>query len=681
MLIAMTVLAIAFAGPRPAQAQAPAAATPHGFGLNIQSLVNWDTVWAHPQGPAPPWDPYLSAMSQDGMGVARTDAAWDLVQHDSAASPYDWTIPDRIAGALAKRGLRWLPVIDLAPVWAQQPKYTPPGCDEVISRYVPPKDPDEYAAFARALAHRYGRGGEFWETYSGTAIPMTQYEVWNEPNVDAYWNNRPSAAQYVAMYNAARTAIREEDEDAQVVVGGIVWGGGVDCQYPVTNDDDFIQDLFAAGGPGWKVDGIAVHPYGPAALNIVANLRREQQALQAVHRTDVPLLQTELGWAKRSPDAPPGTEAASYISDAGRAGTTALVTDTVMGSDCNVTDYMGYAAVERESSLVGDDPAGKSPYNLIEHWMGYYGAHAVDGSVAPGSAASAAFAAAIARDRGGDNAGKDIPVCAAEGAAGRFLPLALSTSPDPARPGCWVAAVTYHGLPVDGAELTATEAIGAATAGGVSPGGLAFTNGEGLAGVCARTDRTFELRAEVGGGSWAPGLVPLVARSGAVTLSCPADMRCGPPDPPPVPPEQPTTPPEPPQVPFKPPPAPPCALGQLSPPSQKLATVVRRKQVKTLVRFATLGPGNRCQLTLTLTMPAPKKPKKHAAPKARAAVLLGTTTVTVSTTNATPVAIRLSAAGRRQLKAQRRVTATVNAAIPAAQPGTQALAKPVRLTR
>lgn len=673
IVVAVTALAIACMCPGQGQAQT---ATPHGFGLNIQSLVNWDTVWAHPQGPAPPWDPYLSAMSQDGMGVARTDAAWDLVQHDSAASPYDWTIPDRIAGALATRGLRWLPVIDLAPSWAQQPKRTRPGCDEVISRYVPPNDPAQYATFARALAHRYGRGGEFWDTYSGTALPITQYEIWNEPNVDAYWNDQPSATQYVSMYNAARTAILKEDEDAQVVVGGVVWGGSVNCTYPVTNDDDFIKDLFAAGGPQWNVDGIAVHPYGPAALNIVANLRREQRALQETHRTEVPLLQTELGWAKRPPDAPVGTEAASYLSDAGRAGTTALVTDTVMGSDCNVTDYMGYAAVERESTLVGDYPVGASPYNLIEHWMGYYSAHAVDGSVAPGSAASAAFAAAIRRDRDGDNASKNIPVCAAAGTAGRILPLALATSPDPSRPGCWVAAVTYRGLPVQGAELMATETIGAATAGGVSPGGLAFTDGDGLAGVCARTDRTFQLRAEVGGGSWAPGLVPLVARSDDATLRCPAGTSCEPPvNKPPVI-EAPASP-EPSPGPPTPSPVPPCALGQLAPQSQKLAIVVRRRQVKTLVRFATLGPANQCRLTLTLTMPAPKQAKKRAA---REALQLGTTTTTLSTTNSTLVSIRLSAAGLRRLKAQRRVIATVNAAIPAAQPGTQAFAKPVRLT-
>lgn len=671
LLIAVTALALAFAGP--SQAQSP---SPHGFGLNIQSLINWDTIWASPQGPPPPWDPYLRAMSEDGMGVARTDAAWDLVQHDSAASPYDWTIPDRIATALAKRGLRWLPVIDLAPAWAQQEKFTPPGCDPVISRYVPPKNPDQYAAFAQALANRYGRGGEFWTTYPGTAYPITQYEIWNEPNVDAYWNNRPSAAQYVAMYNAARTAILKEDKDAQVVVGGIVWGGKVDCKYPITNDAQFIRDLFAAGGAGWKVDGIAVHPYGPATLNIVANLRREQQALQAVGRTDVPLLQTELGWAKRAPGAPAGTEAATYISDAGRAGTTALVTDTVMGSDCNVTDYLGYAAVEREASLVGDDPVGVSPYNLIEHWMGYYGAQAVEGSVAPGSAASAAFAGAIQRDRAGGNATKNIPVCAAVGAPGRLLPLSLATTPDPSRPGCWAAAVTYQGLPVDGAELLATEAIGL-TAGDNSPSGPTFTNGDGLANVCARTNRPFELRAEVGGGSWDPGFVPLVARSTAVSLTCPAGTSCGPPVPEQ---ERVVDPPSPTPAPT-PAPAPACALGQLSLSGQRLATIVRRKEIRAVVRFATLGPANGCALTLRLTVPAPKSAKRPAGRKAPATLLLGTATVTLSTTTATVVPIRLSVEGRRHLKAQRRVKATVDAAIPAAQPGTQAFIKQVTFKR
>ncbi len=639
-------------------AAAPASAAPDpAFGANAQSLLEWNSFWAPP--PAPSATPYLAALSADGVGVIRSDAAWVWEQPNSSSDPMNWTTLDGIVTELAQNHLRWQPTIDLAPSWAAQTPNTPAGCSPVEQRYLPPQDPTQYAAFAGALAARYGPGGTFWAANPSLPdLPVQRFEIWNEENVDAYWNNAPSATQYVAMYNDARTQIEDAVKPAQVqvIVGGVVWGGQVDCVAPTTNDSDYIEALFAAGGSGWTPDAIGVHPYGPAALNIVANLRREQQALQTVGHANVPLEQTELGWTVRPPDAPAGSLAAGYVDDASRAGTVALTSDIVMGSDCGVQSYDLYTAVERESTLVSEDPVGASAYDLLEHWTGIFALGATGSGPAPATMTSTAFAAAISRDQAGDNAGQDVPVCAPVGAAGRLLTLALSVAPT-AQSGCYNATVTYLGLPVSGAEIRASAPIQAA---GATSFGPTFTNPDGAVGFCAGVGVNPAVTAVVGGGSFDPSIVPLVASSNTVdvpgaqgssgstnttttTTTTHAVTTTPVPSPPPA-----------------------CVLSGVQVSRERLATALSRG-LRARIRLATVAKERGCAVSLSLLL----------RPGGR---VVGSLRLTVRRVGATLVVVRVDRAGRRQLRHRRgAVTLTLRLDVAGAPIGTGVLAERVRL--
>ncbi len=674
------------------------------FGVNAQTLINWVWNWGSQteQGtPAPQWDPYLTALQDDGVGVARTDAPWAWVQPQASSSLSDnqsWARLDQLVMALAGHGLRWQPVIDLAPSWATQAPNAPRGCPAPAApAYLPPADPAQYAAYAGALAARYGANGTFWPAHpSVPKVPIADYEIWNEPNVDAYWNDAPSPTQYVALYNAARTAILAADRSAKVWVGGVVWGGQVDCVANTSNDAAFIDGLFAAGGANWPVDGIAVHPYGPAVLNIVANLRRVQRALQTAGRTDVPLEQTELGWPSAPGGAPAGTAAAGYQSDASRAGTYALAADTTLGSDCNVQSYDAYTAVEREDQTVAaasaasidEDPPGVSPYDLVEHWMGMYRlTDALSGRV-PGTLTSAAYAAAIARDLASDNAGHDIAVCGSAGTAGRLLPLSLSLGPA-AQPGCFNATVTYEGLPVYGAELQSSVAI---QADGVSFG-PAFTDPDGIVGFCVAGDAQASVTAQVGAGSFDPDLVPLVARSNAVltdgaggstTTSTSTSTSSGPSDvttevgtatSPGMGTSTPTitttatragtsaTGNGPPLVPSA---APSCVLSSLRPATPRLAGLLRHG-LRVTLDMATTIAGAGCSIDLTL--------------RSSRGGTLGSAHALVRHRGSITVTVRLSTVGRRVLLRRRAVTLDLRLDLGGAPVGLGTLTRPVRLYR
>lgn len=664
VLGAALTLAVAAGVPAPA----PAASS---FGLNIQSLVNWDTTWGQPLDSLP-WDPYLAAMARDGMDVARTDAAWSEAQPAGAGTPYDWTVSDRIAGSLARHGIRWLPVVDLTPDWAKAAPNARPGCEAIIGRYLPPRADafGDYAAFAGALAARYGEGGSFWAAHPELpAHPIRAYEIWNEPNVDAYWNNAPDPESYRDLYDQARAAIVAADPSARVLVGGVVWGGSVDCVPGTPNGAPWLQQL--ASVPGWEADGVAMHPYGGSAPSVVANVRALRRGLVAAGRPDLALEQTELGWALRPTDAPPGSQAATsatWYDEPARAGNYTIITDTLRGSDCPGDDFIGYAVVERERHAVGENPFGIGVFDFIEHWMGLYGHGAAAGAAAP-TATSSAYAAAIARDRAGLNAPRDLRVCGAP-AGGRLLALDLALAPAP-QPGCYLATVTYRGMPVGDAELTGSPTIGTLTGTpGLDP---VFTGPDGTTTLCATQLGALAVTAQVGGGSFAPDLVPPVARS------APAAVAVGAVPPPPAPPAPPAPP-----VTAAAPPAPACILRQLSLPRQRLSTVARRGRLTTRVTLSALAPAGPCTTTLTVSIPVRVTKKVKGKKRKRRAVreaLLGTATTTISATRRTTVRIRLTKAGRRRLRKERSVKATVRIGLPQALPGAQEYARTMRLRR
>src|SRR5206468_146253 len=88
--------------------------------------------------------------------LARSDSLWELAERrppSGGVHRYDWTFDDGVVEALAEHRVRWLPILDYSPAWAAR----------APSRaHSPPRSGDDFAAFASALATRYGRGGQLW---------------------------------------------------------------------------------------------------------------------------------------------------------------------------------------------------------------------------------------------------------------------------------------------------------------------------------------------------------------------------------------------------------------------------------------------------------------------------------------------------------------------------------------
>lgn len=321
VLIAILAVAIAVAASRhkatqasiPPSQPAPASAQ---FGANTGRLFNGQLYTAGVI------DAQLKALHDTGATLARSDAPWEATEPTAptgAIHHYDWAFDDAIAAALAAHGLTWLPIVDYSTPWARS----------IPSQDHSAPDASEYAAYAAALAGRYGPGGGFWTAHPQLPPrPVTTYEIWNEPDNPVFWAPEPDAAAYADLYLRSRDAIDAVQRGARVIVGGL------------THPASFLPALLAAA-PAVRnqLDGVAIHPYGATPQAVLDSVRAARAALQSLGLGSVPLYVTEFGWTT----SPPGAQ--DYLSPRLRPGYIEQTLDQLGHTNCGVAAVLAYAWV------------------------------------------------------------------------------------------------------------------------------------------------------------------------------------------------------------------------------------------------------------------------------------------------------------------------------------------------
>ncbi len=266
--------------PRTGPAAAPPPTT-ESFGVSVNRLFN-DRTYSQAQ-----IDAQLAALQATGATVARSDALWELAEPTpptDGVHRYDWAFDDEIAASLTAHLLRWLPIVDYSPPWAQ----SIPGQD-----HSPPRAAADLAAYAAGLAARYGPGGTFWALHPElTAEPVDTFEIWNEPDNTEFWLPAPNAAAYADLYLTARDAIRAVQPTARVIVGGL------------TSPATFLPAMLRARPDlAGQLDGVAIHPYGTTIAMVLGRARGARSALASLGLGGVPLYVTEFGWTTHPPGA------------------------------------------------------------------------------------------------------------------------------------------------------------------------------------------------------------------------------------------------------------------------------------------------------------------------------------------------------------------------------------------
>jgi hypothetical protein len=209
---------------------------------------------------------YTALIEDGGATSLRTDVSWASVQATRAR--FNWSGPDEVVTLAASHHLTVLMIVDSTPAWAS-------GASTARSdwSWLPPHSPAAYAAFAAAVAARYGQGGTFWQEHPRLPqYPPAGIELWNEENTSRFWGNEvPNPMLYAAMVRAAYTSIKRVDPAMNVLIGGLAPAGGyndVTCRGRTGTGHDntawnglnYLRALYGAGVHGY-FDAVAWHPY------------------------------------------------------------------------------------------------------------------------------------------------------------------------------------------------------------------------------------------------------------------------------------------------------------------------------------------------------------------------------------------------------------------------------------
>lgn len=229
----------------------------------------------------------LAAIAATGAGVVRQTFDWSLVERRPGR--YDLSHLDGVVADAAARRLELLPVL------FNPPAFRLSGSHPAAPTTSPPKDPAAMGRFAAALVRRYGPRGTLWREHPRLPrVPIRAWQVWNEPNLPAYWGGHPDASAYVRLLGDVGRAVKAADPSAQVVAAGLP-NSRVGVPF-----ETYARAMFRAGA-GRVLDVFALHPYAVDAAGVLGAVEQARALLDSQGVGRAPIWITELGWASGGP--------------------------------------------------------------------------------------------------------------------------------------------------------------------------------------------------------------------------------------------------------------------------------------------------------------------------------------------------------------------------------------------
>jgi hypothetical protein len=203
--------------------------------------------------------PALQRVKESGARWVREEFTADHLHHGTS-EPYKFHKYDVVVTAQRAAHLHVLGILDYNNTFTRKGHvWMPHENIQKITR--------QYVSYVRAVVKRYRHQIYAWQ-------------VWNEPDIDDFWQPKPDAADYTYLLNKSYAAIKKANPQAKVLIAG---PSGRD-----PNSVQFLQDVVSDGG---LFDVLAIQPYADIPDGqMMANF-------QALHEFAKPIWFTEMGWA------------------------------------------------------------------------------------------------------------------------------------------------------------------------------------------------------------------------------------------------------------------------------------------------------------------------------------------------------------------------------------------------
>ena len=267
-------------------------------------------------------------MEDASVRWAREEFDWNQIE--PSRGTFNWPKFDQAVAVLDAHGISVLGKLVYSARWASS---APAGTAASAIAYYPPRSNAEYAAYARAVVHRYKDRVHTWE-------------VWNEENLVNFWRPAPNPKAYAALLKATYAAIKAEDPTATVVLGGLAAGP----------DQAFLRSI-AANGAWSSFDVLAIHAYikgRPDSGEIVRWMANAKAMVKAYGNK--PIWITEFGWSTYTGSG------ARYLGVSETAQAQYLARSYLMAAAADMGPTFWFELMERSTSatsLVGN-------YGLVE---------------------------------------------------------------------------------------------------------------------------------------------------------------------------------------------------------------------------------------------------------------------------------------------------------------------------
>ena len=231
----------------------------------------------------------LARMERGNVGTLRVVAFWPAVQA-GPTEPLNWNETDAFVAGAAAHGMQ--PIITL---------YGPiPGADPGL----PTDDPSAeqiWRGFVQGAVERYGPEGSFWTEHESLPYrPVTTWQVWNEPNLSIFWEDRRvSARSYAELVALTAPVIRGADPDAEVILAGLSGRpSGKRSQWATL----FLDELYRVPSIEDHFDAVDLHPYSRSVAGVRDRIEEARALMDENRDSETGIWLTEIGWS--SPGRP-----------------------------------------------------------------------------------------------------------------------------------------------------------------------------------------------------------------------------------------------------------------------------------------------------------------------------------------------------------------------------------------
>ena len=233
-----------------------------------------------------------SKLGAAGAGSARVNLIWGNVQPSPGV--WDWAYFDSIVGQAALNGSEVLPVLYGIISWGTPSSEYPPRGGVLA----------QWRAFAQAASARYGTRGTFWSSFPGPKVPVTYWQIWNEPNSESFWKPFPNPREYMGVLRTARAGLKSGDPRAKIVLAGF---------FPTPNTKNgiwlkrYLPQIYrsAKKGKARKLfDVMTVHPYSLQPKHMIPTIRDVRRIMARYKDKKKQIWVTEIGWASGGAPTP-----------------------------------------------------------------------------------------------------------------------------------------------------------------------------------------------------------------------------------------------------------------------------------------------------------------------------------------------------------------------------------------